>query len=389
MIFCAALLAFASVWPMYQYRPSHNAVFPGPGHAARWTHSFGGKINGGLALVDGVLYVESFDKRITALNARSGSTIWSTKLPNVDMTTPIVADGLVVVGTGTNASELTPKNGVLLWGRPQGDFVMALDQRSGSIVWRYHTTGEDMPSPALVHLRGGDAVVFANGDAHIRALALKTGRLLWSLPTVGIGTMSSAAVSGTTVYVNTAHRLHSVNAQSGRENWHVVAGGSDNSPTLAGGRVFVEMSTTGEQAFSNRISAVDERTGKVLWRWISGDGYFSDTGSNEMSIAGLAAEGLFYDCAQLTDEFVALDQRTGAVRWKLRTASPVKMSAVEKNGRLYFGDTAGYFYVIDARSGRLYLRRKYPKIFTTSSPIIMGNTLYVANDDRVLAMPLP
>lgn len=64
------------------------------------------------------------------------------------------------------------------------------------------------------------------------------------------------------------------------------------------------------------------------------------------------------------------------------------MSAVEKNGRLYFGDTGGTFYVVDAGSGRVLSRRMFPPFFSVSSPVIFGNTLYVANAETVRAIPL-
>lgn len=56
-------LLLVATWPMYQHRPDHNAVVANKAAAVSWTHNFGAKINGGLALADGVLYVESFDRR--------------------------------------------------------------------------------------------------------------------------------------------------------------------------------------------------------------------------------------------------------------------------------------------------------------------------------------
>jgi outer membrane protein assembly factor BamB len=395
----AALLAAVSTWPMYQYRADHNAVFPSFQRPVSWSKTLGGKVNGGLAFDRGVLFVESFDKRVSALDARDGRLLWSTPVSNIVMTTPIVADHLVIVGTGTSRV-LTETARRLVWGRPQGDEVVALDEGSGRMRWRRRTIGEDMPTPALVNIRGTDAIVFANGDDHIRAWSVRDGHTIWERAVDGIASMSSSALDGGRVFVvigdgshsGTQDHLIAIDPQAGRIVWGAPYGNADCSPAIAGGMVFVEGSNSDAShaqpnAF-NDVEAVDERTGIIRWRWYSSYGNFTNTGSNEEGVAGLAADGAFYEGVPATNEFIAFDGRTGRIRWRLHTSAAVKMSAVEKNGRLYFGDTGGTFYVVDAQSGIVAARRAYPWLFSVSPPVIFGDTLYVANDHAVRAIPL-
>lgn len=384
---------------MYQYRADHNAVLPSSRAPVSWSRRLGGKINGGLAFGGGAIFVESFDGRVSALDERTGRPLWSTAVSNVVMTTPIVADRVVIVGTGTSRT-LTQSSTKLIWGRPQGDEIVALDEGTGRVRWRRATPGEDMPSPALVRIRGSDAIVFANGDDHLRAWAVRDGRPLWQYAVNGIASMSSAALDAGRVFVvigdgshsGTQDHLIAIDPNGGRVVWGAPYGNADCSPALAGGVVFVEGSnadTTHAQpnAF-NDVDAVDERTGRVRWRWFSGYGSFSSTGSDEEGVAGLAADGAFYEAIPATNEFAKFDARTGAVRWRMHTRAAVKMSAVEWNGHLYFGDTGKTFYAVDARSGKTIWRRTYPSFFTVSSPVIVGRTLYVANGDVVRAIPL-
>lgn len=392
-----ALLAVLSQWPMYQYRADHNAVFPA-GSPVSWSTRLGGKINGGLAFDGGALFVESFDKRVSALDERSGRVLWSVAVSNVVMTTPVVADRLVIVGTGT--SQVLPTAGKLVWGRPQGDEILALDEGTGRVRWRRSTTGENMPSPALARVRGTDAIVFANGDDRIRAWAVRDGHTMWERSVNGIASMSSAAVEDGRVFVvigdgshsGTQDRLVAIDPDDGAILWGAPYGNADCSPTIGGGTVFVEGSnsdsTRAQPNAFNDIAALDERTGKLRWRWYSGYGAFDSTGSDEEAIAGLAADGAFYESVPATNRFVAIDAASGNLRWKLHTRDAVKMSAVESGGRLYFGDTAGTLYTVNARSGRVISTRSYPSIFSVSSPVIFGETLYVANDDVVRAIPL-
>ncbi|HEY9179407.1 MAG TPA: PQQ-binding-like beta-propeller repeat protein, partial [Candidatus Baltobacteraceae bacterium] len=336
---------------------------------------------------------------VSALDMRTGRVLWSAPVSGTVMTTPIVADHLVIVGTGTS-HVLMQTARTLIWGRPLGDDVVALDEGTGRVRWRRTTVGENMPSPVLVSIHGTDAIVFANGDGHVRAWAVRDGHTIWERRVDGIASMSSAAIDNGHVFVvvgdgshsGTHDHLLSIDPGSGRVVWGAPYGNADCSPTLAGGIVFVEGSNSDASHAQpngfNDIAALDERSGKLRWRWYSGYGTFTDTGSNEEGVAGLAADGAFYESIPATDQFIAFDARTGRVRWKLHTEAAVKMSAVEHNGRLYFGDTGHTFYEVGAHDGRVISRRSYPSFFTVSSPVIFGDTLYVANDDVVRAMPL-
>jgi outer membrane protein assembly factor BamB len=391
-------LLLAAVWPMYQYAPHHNAVFPGSASVS-WRHDFGAKINGGLALVNGVLYVESFDGRVSALKAATGKLLWSSQAGGVVMTTPIVADGVVIAGTGTSRV-LTQTADRIVWGTAAGDAIVAFDARTGRQRWRYSTVGENMPSPALARIHGKDAIVFANGDDHLRALDVLTGRKLWKESVDGLASMSSAAADGGAVFViiggaansNVHDSVLAIDSQGGRVLWNAPYGNADCSPAVAGHEVFLEASSSqpgppDRNAF-NIVYALNEGTGKLLWSWYSGLGTFTSVGSDEEAIAALAVDGMLYQSIPATDQFVAFEGRTGGVRWTLRTSAPVKMSAVERNGRLYFGDTGSTLYTVNARSGRVLSRRSFPSYFTTSSPVIDGNTLYIANDTALYALPL-
>ncbi|HZZ64305.1 MAG TPA: PQQ-binding-like beta-propeller repeat protein, partial [Candidatus Baltobacteraceae bacterium] len=295
----ALLLALPVAWPMYQFAPNHEAVFDDTASPVAWQRPLPGKVNGGLAIVGGVVYVESFDHRLYALDARTGAVRWSADLGNIAMTAPIVADGLVIAGTGSNEPLIeTPAQ--TIWGRKKGDAVVALSAKTGAVVWQLRTVGEDMPTPALVHVRGVDAIVFANGDNHLRALRLRDGKPLWAIPTQGISTMSSAAAVGNTIYaisgvpVPGVHHdeLYAVNADTGAYLWRSPVGNADCSPTVADGMVFVEGSGNDPRrpeysADFNDIVAVDATTGKLRWSWRSGWGYLTPTASHEQAIAGL------------------------------------------------------------------------------------------------------
>lgn len=398
------------VWPMYQFAADHEAVFRSPAWTARWAHAFGGRVNGALSIVGTTLYVESFDKRLTALDAQTGRELWHAALPNIAMNAPVVADGRVFVGTGDSLA-LSDEPARYLIGRPEGDSVIAFDSASGKQLWRFDTVGEDMPTPVYVVDGERRELIFSNGDDAVRALDVASGRVIWQAPMVGAATMSSLAAYEGKVYglsllgfqyvLSSYHNPGKLRYQrrswairpDGQYVWQTPFGNADCSPTVADGTVFVEdderraLSVSDNRGHSE-VFALDANTGVVRWKYIDAVGEWSAEGSRETSIAGLYARGRFYESLPFTRRLVAFDGRNGNIAWSFPTHASVKMSALERDGKLYFGDTAGWFYVVDAQSGKQLQAKRFPQIFTASPPVIVGATLFIANDRTVLAVPI-
>jgi outer membrane protein assembly factor BamB len=281
-----------------------------------------------------------------------------------------------------------------MWGRPEGDDVYAFAQRDGSLVWKFHTDGQDMPSPAL----SGDMLVFANGDAHAYALDAKSGQVRWKTDLPGIATMASTTVDDGKAFVSTCHNApyvcetRAIDLASGRTLWTNPNGGSDCTPTVDRGIVFVNATTAESKPYtpggSDTVAAIDERTGKTLWTHRFEPGPFTYIGSAERQIAGTAAGGVLYQPIGNLQRVVAFDERSGKLLWSTRTSANVKMSPVVKDGRVYFGDTAGIFYSLNRRSGHILHTTSFLQPFSVSSPVIDGDTMLVANGSIVVAMPL-
>ncbi len=120
----------------------------------------------------------------------------------------------------------------------------------------------------------------------------------------------------------------------------------------------------------------------------SGTGLRDTTGTDEDAITGMYHDGVYYVSLPFARRFAALDARTGHALWSAPTLNPVKMSAVLYGGNLFFGDTGGHFYVVNARDGHLVSDIKFPSIFTCSPPVIVGTALFVANSKRIYAIPV-
>jgi outer membrane protein assembly factor BamB len=393
--------ATAGNWTMYQFAPHHNAVFNRPGFRAHWSFSANAKINGGLAVVGNTLLLDTFGKEVIALDARTGVPLWRARMRNIVMSTPVVANGLVYVGTGAN--DLLDKNGDLMlrmqyahkdvWGVPGGDEIVALNVRDGSTRWRYHTVGEDMPSP--VYDRG--RIIFANGDWHAYALHAVSGKEIWRRNIGGVSTMASATVAaGHIIVAACADGIRrsstlALDPNSGEIVWESPYGHCDASPTYANDKIFVASVAPGAMKYVGRtvVAALDAQTGKPLWTYRAPvPGVWTMLASDESAIAGTYYAGTYYQPAPLTGQLLAFDAQLGKLRWSFDTAGPIKMSPVIKAGRLYVGDTTGVLYELDSTTGALLKATPYKKPFTTSPPVIVGETMFIVNGESVYAMQL-
>jgi len=386
---------------MYQHSPDHNAVFKGRFNAS-WSLRLGGKVNGGLALVNGTLYAVSFDKKLYAIDAETGHILWSTGLGRIVMSTPVISGGMIVVGTGTN-NVLRDQGADTVWGSPSGDEVLGLASSTGVPIWAFHTVGEDMPTPAIF----GQAVIFANGDDHAYSLDLVTGKQLWSAPLPGVSTMASVNLVGRSAYVVASHGLDyafrsdqthifSIDGKTGGIRWSAPYGNADCAITVGGSVGFVEGTAYTRYspndawgwAGRNVITAFDLKSGRQLWSSTSCPGYFTSVASNERAIAGTISNGVYYQSIPVQDTINAFDATSGRMLWSAHTAGAVKMSPVDASGYLVFGDTAGLLYVLNDRTGDTVSVLSYKAPFGTSPPIILGSTIFIANGASILAIPI-
>ncbi len=388
---------------MYQLKADHNAVVERPRFSVSWHFDAGGRINGGLAAVGNRLYLDTLGGDVIALDIRNGTVLWKAHVDNMVMTSPVVSDGLTIVGTGRNRTAGSqsgftyasdPTVGATKWGRRAGDYIVAYDSVTGRLRWRYRTSGEDMPSPAIV----GRYVVFANGDFHAYGLDVRSGAAVWRTSLDGISTMASAtSINDELVLVSTCRdfsehvRTTALRVSDGKIAWQAPFGSCDASPTLGGKQLFLSNVQGSEAPFGfggrGGVASVDARNGHKLWVWVDFLGPYSAVGSSERAIAGTYANGTYFQPIPTTDQLVAFSAN-GTILWKFGTLAPVKMSPVVYHGNLYFGDTVGLLYVLNARNGSLHYIRAFDQSFSTSPPIVVGNTLLVADGTDVNAIPI-
>jgi eukaryotic-like serine/threonine-protein kinase len=301
------------------------------------------------AVVDGVVYAGSIEKKLYALSAASGAKLWSFTTGNSIYSSPAVSDGVVYFGSGdNNVYALSASTGAKLWNFISGgpvypspavadgvvyvgswdDNIYALSASAGGKLWSFTTGGPIYSSPAVV-----DGVVYqGSSDGKVYALKATNGEELWSFNTgAAVGNWygsSTVAVNGV-VYVGTSEDDHgsvyALNASTGAELWStaVVDGGAPG-PVVAYGVVYV--------GGGDNLYALSAATGVQLWDVpIAVAGFFG---------APVVANGVVYVSGYVT--LYALDAATGATLWSYDTGAVSLGSPAVANGVVFLGNNVAF-----------------------------------------------
>jgi hypothetical protein len=170
---------------------------------------------------DGTVYVGSYDKKLYAINGKSGVKLWEFETGGGVQSSPAIgSDGTVYVGSYDKK-------------------LYAINGKSGVKLWEFETGGGVNSSPAI----GSDGTVYVgSGDKKLYAINGKSGVKLWEFQT-GDWVYSSPAIgSDGTVYVGSKdNKLYAINGKSGVKLWEFQTGGKVSSSPAIGsdGTVYV------------------------------------------------------------------------------------------------------------------------------------------------------
>lgn len=191
-------------------KPSTNTAGSG-GPRMKWTHA---DRAGGDALPHAhsaiAVFTTAFDRRVVALDARSGAPRWERRL-----------DAGPAGANLPGRSLLAYQDLILV----PGWNLYALDRASGQIRWRYSPPAE-YPATASIALSGDR--VFSPGARHLHAVDARTGTAVWTAalgerpfdPIVGGGVVyvGTRGFVGATAALGAGHVL-AIEASSGRILW--------------------------------------------------------------------------------------------------------------------------------------------------------------------------
>jgi polyvinyl alcohol dehydrogenase (cytochrome) len=360
----------------------------------------------GVTAVDGIVYAQSDDQFVYALNARTGKLIWRTSpVGTTFMGQPLVQGDIVYVNAGTvgfnfSNTQAFAKTGSAIRGAGvEFNGIYALNRRTGELLWHFDTKGEVMPTPAISDGR----LIFSTGAGEVFALDPKSGEQLWVNKIGGMGNMSSPAVYKGKVYVGMSVPafLFCLDAKTGNTLWKgqipqaINTGMGDVSPAVSDGIVITDAvsskkTVNGKATMDVSIRAFDSETGKPLWTHRMG------RGSKPPAFKGgvpMIHDGTVYVGAPVKSLYQALNLKTGKLLWtwtvpEQSPAGAARGPASYYDGMLYIS-TVGTVYAVNPSTGILVGKKHIGGRFGIVSPTIVGGTIYLGNSwDWIIALPI-
>ncbi|MFP6899263.1 MAG: PQQ-binding-like beta-propeller repeat protein [Roseibacillus sp.] len=315
---------------------------------------------------------------------------WKRKLPGKGWSSPVISEGKVVM---TASKE---NDGKITLG------VVAVDQESGDILWdrdlfnpadqearkRHAKNGLSSATP---YLKNG--VIYAHfGHMGTAALKLESGEVIWRQkfeykPLHGTG--SSPVIIGDLLVFHADGTenpvLVALDAKTGDLKWktprnqEVKRKFSFSTP--------LELKVGGESLIlspaSGMVGAYRPADGKLVWKVTYGEGY-------SVVPRPVFANGLVYVATGFgVPRLMAIDPKgskgdvtKSKVVWDENKNIGKTPSFVAAHGSIYIVDDNGTLSCRDGKTGELRWKEKLPGNFS-SSPVIVGNTLYSATEDGV------
>lgn len=360
-----------------------------------WTHDFGSGVNHYYsrlrpAVGYGLVFAANRQGKVAAFEPESGKVVWQQNFATssndgyLSGISNLWSDGI----SAKIAGGLTVAYESVYLGTENGD-VMALNAKSGEVVWRTTIRGEILAAPAV-----DEGVVLINTGAGVMfALDAQSGEQLWSyeseVPALSLrGISAPTAVNGGAI-VGTATGKLAVNILgTGQTAWEqIIAAPSgateldrivdiDSRPLVIGGVIYVI-------SYDGTLASVELRSGRVIWK------------REYKSYRRVTTSGNKLFVVDNNSNTFALDRRNGIELWSQRSLKGRVLTAGEPIGDyVVFGDNYGYLHWINQEDGKIVSRMDLggddedEAIY--SSPVASGDMLYTqTREGQVFAIKMP
>src|SRR5262245_1346376 len=213
-----------------------------------------------------LLYATSTRKELFALDKTTGKQVWSHDLLKEYGATP--------PARGYSCSPLLYRNTVIVTVGGPGQAVAAFDQKTGALVWKSGHYDPAPASPILIDVDGATELVLFAGNA-VAGLDPSSGRALWSVPhKTDWGLNISTPVWSPVDHLLFVSSAYSTGSRA--VELHQAGGATTATEKWFSRRMRVHIGTVirlGDYAYGSSgdfgpafISAVDMRTGNVVWQ---------------------------------------------------------------------------------------------------------------------------
>lgn len=368
-------------WGAGQLGPSHTGYMPGPtphlDGSVKWMFKTPEILWAPPAIVDGIVYLATGDRRVLALNAETGQPIWEHSVESPIDGSPAITHDTIYVGL--RASKL-----------------LAIDRSTGKRKWEFITQGPIFGPPTVK-----DGIVYVGDLSNkLTAVDAHNGKMLWEYETHGwINSSPAVGEANIAVLVSQDGNVYFVDTETGETRYFyrtVVPAGT--SPSISGDTAFI--GTDGGNVLAldlnERRRPFDPQLFRInmqlfVWnmfssdiprqrgfQWVNTDPRFS---GSIVSTPALTDDRVYV--ATRRGRVYAMDKFDSRTEWLFRARGAINHSLIVVGDRVFVGSDDATVYGLNTNNGDVTWEWPVPHDnLPSTSPVFSDGVLYIGTSQE-------
>lgn len=308
-----------------------------------WEYPVGNTVMASPTIDEGTIYSGSLDdfksSTFYAFDTMTGEEKWGKSVKGSVTTSPVISNEMLYFCTDDG-------------------FCYGVDKNTGQEYWAMSPEERDLDASNCdkCALRFSQPIVedtllyVGSLDHNLYALDSQTGVIRWSFNT-GDSILSAPTISNGRIYLGSNDgKIYVIDARTGIELHNFSIPPSLNTNSEPGIYATPLIDSTTIYAVNGSLLALDIHSGNILWEF-----------SGQSPLGQIIGNPSMFENSIITptiDAIYAIDKATGEPIWKFSDIKGgVFFSPVLENGSIYFGDSSGYLYILNAKTGHQV--RKY------------------------------
>jgi eukaryotic-like serine/threonine-protein kinase len=357
---------------MFRGNTAHNKNYTGADdkifNKVSWTFNTGAAVRSTAIAVKDILCFGSSDGYLYALNKTTGKLKWKFNCGSAVTASPAYSNGLIyILSQQQKLFALQVGDGKLIWQRTIGEN-------------KHYDWGFDYyyPSPVI----NGDTLLISSADGKVLSVNKQTGKSYWEFKANHFIRATPALFNGWVYVGDTNGDMYALDSKTGKQRWKCQTFGSPlNNDTIGFDRKAILSSAVVENdaiVFGSRdgfLYCVNRLDGTLRWKFDHKVSWVISSPSvvNGQVITG-TSDGHFVQSVNI---------KTGEEKWRAYGTAPLWSSPLVVGNYVYIGGYDGVLYCIDINTGK---KQAHPFCINSkimSSPVVSDNKMYIGADNGI------
>lgn len=297
--------------------------------------------------------------------------------------TNLVKKWSVPIGKETNIATLERTKPVVnqqvIYAVSNQGIIKAMKESDGSVIWQAKLPQPIVSGPTVA----GKYLAVTTSDAKLHLYQKQDGHSLWQVQLSNDMLAKPLITHGQVIAKTVDGMLVSYDAKNGQRQWSIDHGAPDiilkasASPVLVNNQYILS-------AFSDgKVEAINIANGRSLWQ---GRIAFPKGGSDIEQLVDVDADPVIENNMAYVATFQgvvgALSLQTGQFKWR-RPASVFKDIVIDSQS-VYYVDSDDIVWSLHKQNGRVNWKQKQLEHRGLSSPVILGNQLFLTDKSGIL-----